>query len=61
MRIALQKGLALCDFITHHSGLPSAGVSEHVEITEGEKGLPKVVLSHSCGAKAEVCWSTAPF
>ena len=35
-------------------GPPLAGVAEHVEITEGEKGLPKVVLSHSCGAKAEV-------
>lgn len=37
-------------------GLPLAGVAEHVEITEGEKGLPKVALSHSCGAKAEVRW-----
>ena len=31
-----------------------AGIADHVEITEGEKGLPKVVLRHSCGAKAEV-------
>ena len=33
----------------------AAGIAEHVEVTEGEKGLPKVVLRHSCGAKAEVC------
>lgn len=31
-----------------------AGIAEHVEITEGQGGLPKVVLKHSCGSKAEV-------
>lgn len=31
-----------------------AGIADHVEITEGEGGLPKVVLRHSCGSKAEV-------
>ncbi|CAK0757552.1 hypothetical protein CVIRNUC_002550 [Coccomyxa viridis] len=30
------------------------GIAEHVEITEGQGGLPKVVLKHSCGSKAEV-------
>ncbi|KAK9916481.1 hypothetical protein WJX75_003210 [Coccomyxa subellipsoidea] len=30
------------------------GIADHVEITEGEGGLPKVVLRHSCGSKAEV-------
>ena len=31
-----------------------AGIADHVEITEGEGGLPKVVLKHACGSKAEV-------
>ncbi|EIE26552.1 apospory-associated protein C [Coccomyxa subellipsoidea C-169] len=30
------------------------GIVDHVKITEGEGGLPKVVLRHSCGSKAEV-------
>ena len=36
------------------SSLLVAGIAEHVEITEGEGGLPMVVLKHSCGSKAEV-------
>ncbi|KAK9805781.1 hypothetical protein WJX73_009431 [Symbiochloris irregularis] len=30
------------------------GIAEHVQVVEGQGGLPKVVLSHSSGTKAEV-------
>ena len=31
------------------------GIQGHVEVTTGKGGLPKVVLKHACGSKAEVC------
>lgn len=37
----------------------SAGIADHVEITEGQGGLPKVVLKHSCGSKAEVYFGSS--
>ena len=36
------------------------GIKDHVEILPGKGGLPKVVLKHSSGTKAEVrCPCTA--
>lgn len=43
-----------------HAYYACTGISDHVEIVEGTGGLPKVILTHSCGASAEVGEDSAP-
>ena len=39
--------------MTNFTPWRSAGIAEHVEVSEGKGGLPKVVLKHASGTKAE--------